>query len=403
MKVVLVTFGSRGDIQPVLALALAIQQEGSDVLLVGPPENAEWANEYGCPYRPLGNNLTAFVERMPQAHTLRSALRFVSFLFKEVADQFELLPEIIKGADLVIGASLVYALSSVAEHMGIPYRYLAFCPQVLPSGHHPFPAIKVQGLPFWLNRLTWKMSRISDRIFLSRVVRNNRERLKLKPLKDPWLHVLGEEVVVASDKEIVGLPDDLEIKAVQTGYLHLQQFRPSNQSLERFLESGPPPVYAGFGSMPWSDQAANVSMIVNAARLTDHRLIIGKFWEGSSEFSNEKGVFFLKGYPHLELFPRVSLVIHHGGAGTTATSAVSGVPQIIVPHILDQYYWGNQVYRSQLGPKPIRRSRITSRKLAAAIQECSANKRMQQKARDISCQIRQRDSLILTVKALSLK
>ncbi len=231
---------------------------------------------------------------------------------------------------------------------------------------------------------------------------NKRMNLGLKPVIDPWLHVLGQSVIVASDKEIVGLPDDLAIETAQTGYLHLRQKRATNQSLEKFLESGPPPVYAGFGSMPRSDQAAQVSMIVAAARSTGQRVIIAKFWDGPSEFSSDQDVFFLKGYPHLELFPFVSMVIHHGGAGTTATSAISGVPQIIVPHVLDQYYWGHHVYRSHLGPRPIRRARLTTRKLAGAILECLADDQMRKKARDISSQIKKRDSLGLTFKALSL-
>ena len=112
MKIILVTFGSLGDVQPMLALALAIQREGHEVLLVGPPERAEWAGEYGCPYQPLGNNLTAFIDRMPQAHTIGSAFRFVSYIRKEVAAQFEVLPEIIKRADLIVGASLYLRVSN---------------------------------------------------------------------------------------------------------------------------------------------------------------------------------------------------------------------------------------------------------------------------------------------------
>jgi len=234
------------------------------------------------------------------------------------------------------------------------------------------------------------------------MLNKKRINLVLKPVKDPWLHVLGQRVIVASDKEIVELPDDLASKATQTGYLHLLQHKTSQPSLEEFIESGPPPVYAGFGSMPRSDQAGNVSMIVEAARSTGQRVIIAKFWDGPSDFSNDRDIFLLRGYPHLELFPKVSMVIHHGGAGTTATSAISGVPQIIVPHVLDQYYWGHHVFRSHLGPKPIRRSGLTSRKLATAMLECLTNDRMRKKARDISSQIRQRDSLGLTLRALSL-
>ena len=91
-------------------------------------------------------------------------------------------------------------------------------------------------------------------------------------------------------------------------------------------------------------------MIVQAARSAGQRVIIGKFWDERSEFSNSKDVFFIRRYPHLKIFPHMAAVIHHGVAGTTAATAISGIPQIIVPHILDQYYWEHQVYQSYLGP-----------------------------------------------------
>lgn len=143
----LTTFGSCGDVQPMLALSLALKAAGHDVLLAGPPEKTAWADELGCPYQPLGSNLTDFIDQMKDVYSLHSGLRFVSYVRKEMVGQFGLLPEIISGADLVVGASLVFALSTVAEHMGIPYRYVAFTPQLLPSGQHPFPAVKTHGLP----------------------------------------------------------------------------------------------------------------------------------------------------------------------------------------------------------------------------------------------------------------
>ena len=96
----------------------------------------------------------------------------------------------------------------------------------------------------------------------------------------------------------------------------------------------------------------------------------------------------------------MAAVIHHGGAGTIATSAISGVPQIVVPHLLDQYYWGSQIYQSNLGPKPIWRSRLTSRKLAGAICEALSNDRMKQKATAVSRMIDRQNSLDMAVREL---
>ena len=401
MKIVLATFGSRGDVQPMLALSLALKSKGHDVLLAAPPEKAAWAKQLGCPFLPLGSDVTAFIDDMENAHSLRSAIRFVSFLRNELNAQFDLLPKIIAGADLVIGSSLTFALSTLAESMGIAYRYIAFTPQLLPSGYHPFPAFKHQRFPKWYNRMTWRIAVILDQFNLTRLINNHRRQLGLKLIQDAWRHVMGQHVLVASDSVISKIPPDIVDQTfTQTGYMHLNQPDQHLAELDTFLEAGSPPVYAGFGSMPIRDQIRNVSVIVEAVRLSGQRAVISKFWDEPSEFSNSDDIFFITKYPHLKLFPHMAAVIHHGGAGTTASSAVSGVPQIIVPHILDQYYWGNQIYQSKLGPSPIWRSQLTAKKLAAAIRECLSNQQIRKRAKEASEAIREKNSLEITVREI---
>ena len=401
MKIVLATFGSRGDVQPMLALSLALISKGHDVLLAAPPEKADWAKQLGCPFHSLGSDVTAFIDDLENAHSLRSTICFVSFLRKELNAQFDTLPNIIAGADLVIGSSLTFALSTLAESIGIEYRYIAFAPQVFPSGYHPLPAFKHQRFPRWYNRMTWRIVRLLDRYNITRLINNHRRQLGLSLIRDAWRSVMGQHVIVASDSVIANVPPDiLEPAVTQTGYMHLDQADQHLPELDAFLQVGQPPVFAGFGSMPRRDQIRNISIIVEAVRCSGQRAVISKFWKQPSEFSNADDIFFIKKYPHLKLFPNMAAVIHHGGAGTTATTAICGVPQIIVPHILDQYYWGNQIYQSKLGPRPIWRSELTSKKLAAAILECLSNERIRQKAKEASGIIKQQDSLESTVSEI---
>jgi UDP:flavonoid glycosyltransferase YjiC (YdhE family) len=212
---------------------------------------------------------------------------------------------------------------------------------------------------------------------------------------------LGRNVIVASDRAVAEVPRDAEVAYTQTGYMHLRQTHQDLPDLEAFLDAGPAPVYAGFGSMPKQDQARNVSMIVEAAREAGRRLVMTKFWDEPSEFSEAPDVFFIQKYPHLKLFPRMAAVIHHGGAGTTASGAASGVPQIIVPHILDQYYWGHQVYRSGLGPKPIWRAKLTARKLAPSIQACLSNRAIRRNAKAAAEAVGRADGLSMTVHEIT--
>jgi UDP:flavonoid glycosyltransferase YjiC (YdhE family) len=400
MKIVLATFGSRGDVQPMIALTLALQSAGHDARLAGPPEKASWIRDMGCSFHPLGRDLTSFIDSMKNAHSLSAATRFIRFLRDEIDSQFDSIPDMISGADLVLGASLVFSLSSISEAMGIRYRFIAFAPQLLPSSHHPFMAFKHQGLPEWMNRTGWNLAACLDKLNVSRLINRNRRKIGLAPVKSAWEHILGEDVILASDGEIAGVPPDSSISCVQTGHMHLVQPSYSFPELEAFLSAGPSPVYSGFGSMPKRDQANIVPLVVKAARNNGLRVVISKFWDEPSEFSGSEDVFFIQRYPHLDLFPRMAAVIHHGGAGTTATTARSGVPQIIVPHILDQYYWGNQIHQLQLGPKPIWRSRLTAEKLSRAIKESVTNQEMMNKVARMGKTLRRKDPLGIAVREI---
>jgi UDP:flavonoid glycosyltransferase YjiC (YdhE family) len=400
LKIVLATFGSRGDVQPMLALSLGLQAAGHDVVLIGPPEKASWAAELGCPYQPAGSDVTALIDTMDAAHTARSALIFMRYLRREIAVQFETLPEMLKGADMIVAASLCFGLASMAEAMQIPYRYIAFTPQLMPSGHHPFPAFRHQRLPRWCNWAGWRLIKAIDGINLTRLVNEYRRCMGLAPVRDFLLHIMGPRAIVASDAAVAAVPPDTEIRSIQTGYMHLNQPEMELPELEAYLAQGPPPIYVGFGSMPPRDQARLVPLIVNAARSAGRRVVISRFWEEPNAKAWGDDIFFIHGCPHEQLFPKMAAIVHHGGAGTTATAAISGVPQVIVPQILDQYYWGEQVRRSGLGPPPVWRSKLTAAKLGKAIRICTTKQSYRQKAGLVAREIRRRDGVQQTIQAI---
>jgi UDP:flavonoid glycosyltransferase YjiC (YdhE family) len=397
MNIILITFGSRGDVQPLLSLSLTLKDAGHNVLLAAPPEKAKWVSGLGCPFHPFGNNITAFLDQMNEAYSFRAAIKFVEYLHEAVLSQFDVLPEIISGADLVIGSSLAFALSTVAESLSIPYRYIAFTPQLFPSGHHPFFALKHHGLPAWYNRVTWSFALYLDQFNMTKHMNMKRKKVGLKPVQDVWFHILGKNPILACDRVIAEIPSDVRLPITQTGYMHLNQPVQYNSELKEFLEAGSPPVYAGFGSMPKHDQARCIPLIVNATRSNGKRVIISKFWDDPNEYEGSNDVFFIGKFPHLMLFPYMSVIVHHGGAGTTATSVLSGIPQIIIPHVLDQFYWGYRVYCSGLGPKPIWRSRLTSKKLAKAIRKCLTDEHIRHKAKEASKMIDPQESIEKTV------
>jgi len=400
MKIVIATCGTRGDIQPLIALARALTRRGHHALIAAPPEHRVWMEECGCPFQALGSNFAELLSHYPRVHTLKPMISFLGILRREIRKQLSQLPGIIEGADLVLGASLCCGLHSVAESAGIPYGYVAMAPQILPSAHHPFVALKSQNLPPWLNRLSWQMARLLDRPNFTALINRERRCLNLAPVRDILPHILGRHVLVASDPILAEVPPDIELDYIQTGYMQLQVNQRMPERLEEFLAVGPAPVYCGFGSMSTREQETLVGLIQASLRLTGQRGILSGFRFDETRVTDSEDCIFVDEVPHQLLFSRLAAVVHHGGSGTTATAALAGVPQIIIPHILDQYYWGQRVLRCGLGPKPIRRSRLTSGRLAAAINQCIGGPGYYDRASRIAEEIGKQDSLRLAVDYL---
>lgn len=400
MRIVLATSGSRGDVQPMIALSLGLMNAGHDVMLVGPPEKKQWAESMGCPYTGLGQDVTAFLDTIENPISISTGFAFVNYVRNEIHTQFEKLPQLIENADLVIGSSLMFALSSISEFLKIKYRYVAFTPQLFPSSNHPFVAIKTQTLPKWCNSLTWKLAKLGDKFNSAFIVNQHRKKMGLPPLKDAWQHIFGTKTIIASDPQIASIPKDVVQSTTQTGYLHLKISNVSNPGLDSFLQKDSPPIYAGFGSMPPKDQAKNIPLLIHAASQLNKRIIISKFWKGDTDIEPSKDIFFIKDYPHDYLFPKMAAIIHHGGAGTTATASLSGKPQVIVPHILDQYYHGHKVFKSGFGSAPIMRSKLTAKRMIDALSFCFSNPNIQQKAKQIAQSIRPEDSLFKAIRTI---
>jgi UDP:flavonoid glycosyltransferase YjiC (YdhE family) len=137
------------------------------------------------------------------------------------------------------------------------------------------------------------------------------------------------------------------------------------------LDAGPPPVYIGFGSIVVDDPNAMTNMIFEAVKKTGQRALVSKGWGGlgADELGVPDGVYMLGNVPHDWLFKRVSCVVHHGGAGTTATGIQSGRPTVVVPFFGDQPFWGAMVARAGAGPMPVAYKKLTADILAESITE----------------------------------
>lgn len=398
MRIVAVTYGTRGDVQPIVALSQALVRAGHEVLMIGPPEWSAWAQACGVDYAGLGANLEQTMGQMSDPHKPRAVYEFLTFMLDQARGQFEQVPELTKGADLVIGSSLAVAAPTAAELHSISYCYVVFCPVFFPSSVHPPMMVAGQNHSRLFNALAWRVMRLGDRALGLRMLNKERKRLGLHEVGRMWEYMMAGNVMLACDASLAQAPPDTDQQVTQCGYFHLEQAEELSPVLLDFLDQKGPVAYAGFGSMHNHRPQALLNMALSAARDSGARLVFSYDWDWPDGYSPSPDCLVIKGANHQKLFSKVNAVIHHGGAGTTATAARAGAPQLIVPHVLDQNYWAHRVFVSGLGPRSVRRSRLSDRRLARGLGACLGQEAIIEKARQTGELIRARDSLAEAVR-----
>ncbi|MEV6241425.1 nucleotide disphospho-sugar-binding domain-containing protein [Lentzea sp. NPDC051838] len=336
------TIGSRGEAQPVTALAVQLKALGNDVHVVAPPDFEELVTSNGVGFTPVG----------PMLRTFRSADvkpgDLARLAEESVREQFRVIGEAARGADvLVAGGALQHATRSVAESVNAHYVYASFCANTLPSPNHAPPAmlgrVPVNGTPEE-NLRQWEQQRP---LFghARETINAERAELGLYPVDDVRDHIFSDAPWLAADPVLGPWPGPGEL--VTTGAWLMDDQRPLSKELEAFLDDGEPPVYFGLGSMHGAHDAAHQA--VESARKLGKRVVLQQGWAGLQLADDAPDCIAIGEVNQQALFRRVAAIAHHGGAGTTTTAAAAGRPQIVLPHMYDQYYWGNQVERLGIG------------------------------------------------------
>jgi len=395
MRIAIATEGSRGDVHPMLALGQAFERIGHEVVVCGPPDAADDVARFGFAFRPVGMDVRAYLSRHADAIRVggtKMARASLGYLAEAAVLQFQQLPDAVSDADLVVGAGVQLAAHSAAELHGTPYRYVIYCPAFLPTPEHPPLFVRGQRYPRWCNRMLWGALHAALVPMMGRFVARQRAVLGLPAVRDGLRHLVSDHPVVASDPELGALWPDDRYGAVQAGYLHPEHPDEVPAKVLAFLEAGPRPVYVGFGSMADPDPAGTTRLVLEAVERAGCRVLLSRGWAGFGEGPLPEHIHLLDAVPHSKLFPRLRGAVHHGGAGTTATAARAGIPQLVVPHLLDQFYWGEGVHRRGLGPAPVSRTRLTAERLAAGLRELLENEWLGERAAAVGCALRGRDA-----------
>lgn len=399
MTIVLLAAGTRGDVQPYVALGTALRRAGQRVRVATFSAFKSLVEGAGLEhYLLLGD-----VAGVAASEEMRHAVEADNPL--KVLLSFNRLSELATG----LNAGFAEACSdstAIVYHPGAAIgRYMAAergVPGILAT---PFPMTRTSNYPAMVfydgprlgrlyNRLTHQAF---EQIMWTAAGGSVRSYWRKTFGRDPkdFGNPFGRQptpatpVLVACSRHVFAPPDDWPDHVHQTGYWFLDEpaWTPP-PALTTFLEAGPPPIYVGFGSIGTaSAAAATTRLVIDALQRAGARGVLATGWSGmSNEIALPPEMIRIDSAPHAWLFPRVAAVVHHGGAGTTAAGLRAGVPGLVIPHGNDQPAWGRRVFELGVGPRPIPRKRLTTDRLAdglSVLQSPELLSRAQELARQI--------------------
>lgn len=428
-RIRLISVGSRGDLQPYLAILLELQRRGHQVTLIGSVNFQDAAETHGVSFIPLPGDFTTLLRSEAGLALMRGRpVRLINdALLRELLNTAHAAME---ETDLLLVSPLCLWGYHLAESAGCPLMVLSPVP-IMSTGNFPF--LGFPGSPTSRNgsrrrhRLRRRLNRSSYRMVSllkwrqdARVIQSfRRDRLGLKPL--PWggaqnrrtspTHLVDLPVLHLISSHVLPRPVDWKASAVLTGFCFLEPrsadgailptpYIPA-RDLTAFLEAGPAPFYAGFGSMIPHDPEALAAVVVEATQLAGTRLILSPGWGRVVPRADlPPDVFLLEECPHSWLFPRVQAAIHHGGAGTTASTLSYGIPSTVVAFFADQPAWGRTLERLGVSPVTHRSNRLSVEALATSIRALAGESRFRQRAQELQQLLGHEDGVACTASAI---
>lgn len=352
MRVILTNFGTIGDLQPFLSLAVELRRHGHEPILAFSPYFETHITSLGLPFIPLGpdfqrlqQDINAAMMVLPDSGEQMSAL--LAPLVSVLPDVFWELWEACRGADVLISGPAQPASRMVHETMGIPFASV----QVSHFGGLGTPALQ-QASAALINPV--------------------RAQFGLPPLRDPLTRDANSPqlALYAMSRHVRPPQADWPPHYHMIGFFFMpaETWQP-DPALVEFIAQGEPPVVISFGSMSHADPAALTDLLLDAIQRAGCRAIIQHGWSGLAHASLPAHIRAVGFVPHAWLFSQAACIVHHGGSGTAAAVFRSGVPSLFVPHgtIFDQHYWGELACELGCAGPVIPYPQLSAERLANAI------------------------------------
>jgi UDP:flavonoid glycosyltransferase YjiC (YdhE family) len=396
MRLVIVTTGSRGDVQPFVALGQGFQRAGHRVFLATHAPFESFVRAHGLDFSPIAGDPRELLST-PEGKAFLEARDPFTFLTRFTGLVRDLEPRMhanviraVSGAEAVIFSTLSFFAYHVALSQGIP-AIAAHLQPTAPTGSFPHPIFPQRPrLGPFLNRLTYKLTESLALGVFGGGTRRLRRQLGLPARLDGSAMRSRGPALYGFSPQVVPRPTDWDDSQQVTGYWFLDQvatWEPPTE-LEAFLAAGPPPVCIGFGSMGSRDPAEATATVLEALTLSGQRGVLIGGWGGFADRDWPPGVLALEEADHAWLFPRSAAVVCHGGAGTTAAALRAGVPCVVIPHGMDQPFWAHRVHELGVGPAGLPRGRLTAHGLARTLTAVAEDAAMHDRARVLGERIR---------------
>ena len=415
MRIVIFTIGSRGDVQPYVALAKGLRSAGHTVTVATHAQFEDLVRAHGVDFVGIAGDVRDMLESRSGQAWLRSGYNPVKFArqFMHILEPFKkvLLNEsfnVCQHAEAIIYSTLSFPVYHIAEALNVPCFYAPLQPM---SRTHEIPYIQLAG-SFTLGRAAnWWTHIICEQLFWQ-PLRHDVNMWRVNQLDLPKESFFGSfskvykrecPFLYGFSESIFPKPRDWPAWHYITGYWFLngRDWMP-DPKLVAFLESGTAPVYVGFGSMVvYDDPNAFVELILNAIKRNGQRVILQNGWNSWSTQCLPDWVFPVDYVPHDWLFPRMSAVVHHGGAGTTAAGLRAGVPTVTVPFFADQPFWGARIAALGAGCKPIPPKRLSAERLAQAIGAATTDEDMKTCAAALGSKLRNEKGVARAVNIIN--
>ncbi|MCQ8106069.1 glycosyltransferase [Methylomonas sp. SURF-2] len=413
MKIGIQTWGSNGDIRPLLALAAGLRQAGHEVTLVVSSIDKQRYNgiagQLNIRYRQIPEridfDMRDFAARSFKMHPLKwlRALLDEAF-FPWEADIYAAAQQLVAENDLLLGHHFLYPLKLAAAQGEKPFYSVTFCHAAIPSPN--LPPFSFPDLGKYLNPISWKLLEL----VFNWALREPLTRLWRSAGVAPANNMLGEHLtsrqldLVAVDPLFCQGRKDWPAHHKICGFLNLAVDADGwnmPESLDAFLNAGPAPVYMTFGSLQQAVAEWSMTLFIRAVELSGCRAIIQTSSPDYPAGGRQGRIYFIGKHPHQPVFRHCAAVVHHGGAGTAHAATRSGCPSIVVPFMDEQLFWGLRIQQLGLGGKPLAAKSVSAEALAGAIATTLNTPAWRDRVRQAAQEMQDRDGVDTAVQWIS--